>query len=258
MDVQRLRQVARRQHGCVTFAQAVAAGVGERRIERLVWQGEWTKLAPHVYTAAMTARLGAFEQRLRALTLSVSGVAFGRSAVTLYGLLPTPKQPEVLVERSMRNRQRAGVHSTRALPTSEVTTVRGIPATLPARSTIDAAASMPFDVTRRLVDAAVVRGLVTPAVLARRALELQNSKRPGCRNVLRALAEQHPELGRGAQRMGGRGPAALGLLPTPAAEREPPRHRRRPTPRPRRRVGRLVGRPRVRRVLAAFDSRGLR
>jgi very-short-patch-repair endonuclease len=45
-----------------------------------------------------------------------------------------------------------------------------------------------------VVDEVVVRGLVTPTALARRAVELRNSKRPGCNKVLHALALQHPDL----------------------------------------------------------------
>jgi hypothetical protein len=51
-----------------------------------------------------------------------------------------------------------------------------------------------MDQVRKLVDAAVVRKLVRPEGLRRRALELRNSKRPGCSKVLAALAEQHPQL----------------------------------------------------------------
>jgi hypothetical protein len=195
VDSKKLRTLARRQYGCFTFDQATAAGVHERLIERLVARGEWDELAPRVYRSALTSR-ATFEQRLRALTLSVDGVAYGRSAAALYGLVPKPNELEVLVIRNHRNRARPGVHSTRVLPPTEIARVRNIPATMPARATIDSAASMSFDAVRRLVDAVVVRRLVTPQVLARRATELMNSKRPGCRTVLAALALQHPELER--------------------------------------------------------------
>ena len=47
-----------------------------------------------------------------------------------------------------------------------------------------------------MVESAIVRGLVNPDVLRRRANELTHSKRPGCAIVLRILAELHPELAR--------------------------------------------------------------
>jgi hypothetical protein len=129
-----------------------------------------------------------------ARVLSVDGVAYGRSAAALYRLLPAPREPEILVVRNGRGRLRYGLHSTRSLPRTDRATVRKIPATMPGRSIIDAAASMPFPAVCDLVDTAVARRLVRPAGLARRAAELRNSKRPGCTKVLHALATQHPLL----------------------------------------------------------------
>jgi very-short-patch-repair endonuclease len=47
-----------------------------------------------------------------------------------------------------------------------------------------------------MIERAIVRGLIDPLELERRARELRNSKRPGCRVVLGILAELHPELER--------------------------------------------------------------
>jgi very-short-patch-repair endonuclease len=47
-----------------------------------------------------------------------------------------------------------------------------------------------------LVESAIVRGLVRPDALRRRASELAHSKRPGCAVALRILHELHPELAR--------------------------------------------------------------
>jgi hypothetical protein len=188
-----LRVDARRQLGCFTHAQARSAGTSEREIERRVEVRAWEEVAPGVYRALPAAPISR-EQRLMALTLSVDGVAFGRSAAWLYGLLPAPEHPEVLVVRASRNRLRDGLHSTRSLPTAEVARVKGIRATIPARTVIDAAGTVSEKAVVRLVDRAVVRRLVRPSSLWRRAIELQNSKRPGCRRVLLALASQHTEL----------------------------------------------------------------
>jgi hypothetical protein len=108
--------------------------VPERFVERLVARGEWEELATGVYRSAL-ARRPSFEQRLRALTLSVDGVAFGRSAAALYGLLPDPRGPEVLVLRGRRNRDRVGLHSTRerwnySIPNSNGLATTGSPSWL--------------------------------------------------------------------------------------------------------------------------------
>jgi len=195
VDINRLRRDARKQHSLFTHAQAIDAGVPERMIERLVERGEWEEIEQHVYLSGPSAA-PSWQQRLHALVLSVEGVAFGRSAVALYGLLPPPSQPEVLVIRASRNRLRDGIHSTRLLPASDLTRVGNVPATMPARSVIDACSALTFEACCQLVDAAVVRRLVRPHGLARRAAELGNSKRPGCARVLRALSVQHPQLDR--------------------------------------------------------------
>jgi hypothetical protein len=78
----------------------------------------------------------------------------------------------------------------------ELTVVRGIQTTMPGRAVIDACATLPPNRCCEVVDAAVVRRLVRPQGLARRAEELNNSKRPGCAKVLHALSTQHPQLDR--------------------------------------------------------------
>jgi hypothetical protein len=187
------RTEVRRQEGLFTRAQAIAAGWTERRLERAVERGTLERVEVGVYRAAPAGALTR-PQRLLALVLSTGGVAYGRSACAVHGLVPHPASPEVLVVRPARNRTRAGLHSTRTLPPSDVCSVGGIPTTMPARSVCDAAADLPFHAVVELVDAAVVQRRVRPEALLRRAMELRNSKRPGCTKVLKALAAQHPRL----------------------------------------------------------------
>ena len=195
MSIRRLHAHGRRQHSLFTYAQAVEAGFSHEGIRRQLLRGAWQELEPLVFRA-LPAAPPTFEQRLHAKILSVGGVAFGRSSVALYKMMPSPRDAEVLVVRPGRNRSRPGLHSTRSLPPSEVTTVGGIPATMPGRSVIDACAALPPRQCNNLVDAAVVRRLVRPHGLLKRAIELNNSKRPGCAKVIRALASQHPGLDR--------------------------------------------------------------
>lgn len=195
MRIEALQRHARRQAGLFTRAQAIASGWPASTVSWLVATRRWEEIEPGVLRARPAGAPGA-RQRLVALVLSTGGVAYGPSALELYGLVPAPEAPEVLVVRAHRNRRRDGVHSTRSLPPSEVAIVGGVPATTPARSLCDAAGRLPFEHVCELVDAAVVRGLVRPSLLARRALELRNPRRPGGAKVLAALAEQHPELER--------------------------------------------------------------
>lgn len=191
----RLRAHGRRQHGLFTYTQAIEANVGKDMLARNLRSHRWEEVEPDVYRALPAAALS-FEQRAHAMALSAGGVAYGRTAVALYDLGARPAAVEVLVDRPLRNRDRPGLHSTRSLPASDVTTVARIPTTMPCRSIIDAAATLTPDTCCQLVDAAVVRRLVRPESLARRANELLNSRRPGASRVLAALAEQHPLLDR--------------------------------------------------------------
>jgi hypothetical protein len=64
------------------------------------------------------------------------------------------------------------------------------------RALLDSAHRLPATKATAMVESAIVRGLVKPEALRRRAKELEHSKRPGCAVVLRILAELHPELAR--------------------------------------------------------------
>ena len=78
--------------------------------------------------------------------------------------------------------------------------VDGIRATSPVRTVIDTAGDLRLDAVNDFVDDAVVRALVRPAVLERRARELVAPARPGAARVLNALASSHPELDRARSR----------------------------------------------------------
>jgi very-short-patch-repair endonuclease len=194
-DSPALRRHARGQLGLFTQAQAIASGVNERQTKRMVARGHWHEQARFVYRAALAAP-PTFEQRLMAVVLSVGGVAYGRSALALYGLIRPPSHPEVLVVRGARNRRRDGIHSTRSLLRNEIVTAAGVPAVLPGRAIIDGAATLRLPEVCRIVDEAVAREIVHPMTLRVRAVELNNAKRPGCAKVLGSLALQHPGLER--------------------------------------------------------------
>ena len=61
---------------------------------------------------------------------------------------------------------------------------------------LDSVHRLPTTIAVAIVESAIVRGLVKPDSLRRRAQELINSKRPGCAVALRILAYLHPELAR--------------------------------------------------------------
>jgi hypothetical protein len=190
-----LSAVARHQRRFFTLAQALDAGFDRKRVRFELAVGAWHEVAPRVYCAGPTGRLTKVDE-LAALVLSCDGAAARRSALALYGLMPHPTEHHLLVRRTKRNLARVVVHSSLDLPASEIVTVDGIRATSPVRSVIDGAGDVRREVVNDFVDDAIVRGLVRPTVLARRARELLAPARPGAARVLTSLATSHPELDR--------------------------------------------------------------
>jgi very-short-patch-repair endonuclease len=163
-------------------------------LTRLVRRGLVERAAPGVYRFRIAAGAN-WKDRLAAELLSTGGVASGLSAPALYDLIGPPPRPSVLVARGLRTSAR-GHHSTRDLPRSDCATVDGLRTLAPVRAVLDSAHRMPTTNAVAMIESAIVRGLLKPEALRRRAQELTHSKRPGCAVVLRILADLHPELAR--------------------------------------------------------------
>jgi very-short-patch-repair endonuclease len=127
--------------------------------------------------------------------LSTGGLACGLSATALLDLSRPPPRPQVLIERGRRTATH-GRHTTRDLAPYERRSVQGMRTLAPVRAVLDAAHRLAPNSATALVELAVVRGLVKPEMLRKRAQELQHGKRPGCAVTLRILDTLHPELAR--------------------------------------------------------------
>jgi hypothetical protein len=191
-----LRRVARRrsQRGCFTSAQAQAAGLTHRELIRLLDRFIVVREAPRVYRFAVTSARS-WKDKLAAELLRTGGVACGLSAAALYGLADPPPAPCVLVPRGSRSAV-PGRHTTRELALSERVVVDGLRALSPVRTVLDSVHRVPRPNAVTLIESAIVRGLVKPIALRRRATELSNARRPGCGLTLAILVELHPELAR--------------------------------------------------------------
>ena len=191
-----LQKVARRaaQRGCFTTAQAEAAGLSRKKLWRLKERGVVTHEARGVYRFAVAAA-PTWRDRLAVELLGTGGTASGLTSSALYGLAEAPSQPSVLVPRGSRHAV-PGRHTSRDVAASEQTTVGGLRALTPTRAVIDSVHLLPYRKAVALVESAIVRGLVKPIELQRRAAELAHGKRPGCAVVLKILADLHPELER--------------------------------------------------------------
>jgi very-short-patch-repair endonuclease len=191
-----LRRVARRrsQRGCFTSAQARAVGVSARTLSRLVAKGIVVREAPRVYRFGVTSA-SSWKDPLAVELLRTGGIASGLSAAALYGLVEPPPAPCVLVPRGSRSAV-PGRHTSRELARTDTAVVDGLRALSPMRAVLDSVQRLPRHSAISLIETAIVKGLVKPVALRRRATELSNAKRPGCAVTLQILAELHPELAR--------------------------------------------------------------
>jgi hypothetical protein len=168
--------------------------VSPLQLHRLVQRGTVVCCAPRVYRFAV-GPAPTWKDRLAIELLSTGGIACGLTAAALYGLVEAPAQPQVLVSRGSRHAV-PGRHTTRDLKRIEWTTVGGLRSLAPVRMVLDAVHHLPRDRAVALVESAIVRGLVKPWALERRARELEHARRPGCAVALEILSQLHPELAR--------------------------------------------------------------
>lgn len=192
-----LRAVARRQQGVFLLRQAVELGFSRPMIQRRLARHTWEEILPRVYRSS-AARPVDWRQVAMGLTLATCGVASGATAGALYGLIAPPDPLEVTAVRPSRLELPGTVHTTTCLPSGDVTTVDGIPATSPTRTLIDLGGRLSRSWFEDVLDRAIVEHLVTVDRLRDRALDLATPRRNGCAVVLSLLETRHPELARAA------------------------------------------------------------
>jgi very-short-patch-repair endonuclease len=192
----RLRRVAQRrdQRGYFTTEQACAAGVTPDELTLLVTRGVIEREARGLYRFVVST-VPTWKDQLAGELLRTGGNASGLSAAALYGLAAPPARPSVIVARGSRHAV-PGHHTTRELHEEECERVDGLQTLGPTRMVLDVVHRMSRARGRALIESAIVRGLVDPDALRKRALELSNRKRPGCAITIQLLDDLHPELTR--------------------------------------------------------------
>ncbi|WP_369139617.1 type IV toxin-antitoxin system AbiEi family antitoxin domain-containing protein [Modestobacter versicolor] len=171
-----VRASAASRAGLFTTAELTAAGVTEKEVRTAVRSGHWVRLRRGLFvTMEDLARTEASGRRreLDALVVSTAldraGAALSHgTAAWLWGL-PVPRDLPRDVRLTDPDRWRSGpgyVMTRAALPEPEVTTLRGHRLTTPARTLVDAAREWSELAAVAALDAALLRGLVTPEELA--------------------------------------------------------------------------------------------
>jgi very-short-patch-repair endonuclease len=174
-----LGRLASGQHGVVTRAQLLRAGVTLAELEHRLGTGALLPVHRGVYRVGH--RAPSVEARYLAAVMACGEGALlsGRAAAHLFGLLKGSAPPPEVTTRTTR--RVPGVRTRRSRQLDDATTWRAIPVTTVARTLTDLAGDLPLDALARACHEAGVRYRTTPAdveaVLARRP------NTPGARNL---------------------------------------------------------------------------
>jgi very-short-patch-repair endonuclease len=188
---QAIARIAPRQGGVITHAQLVALGLSRQSIERRIANGRLHRVHRGVYLVGH-AVLADGRRWAAVLALGEGTFVSHHSAADAYGFRATSSP---LIHVSVRGRAgrkpHAGirVHRPRALPDDEVTTLRGLPITTPARTILDlAAAGLRPRALETALDQAEQQRLIDFAEL--HELLARYPRRPGTR-LLKAQLERY-------------------------------------------------------------------
>jgi hypothetical protein len=199
----RVRRTARGQHGLITHAQALAAGLSHRQIRYRVRGGSWSEPRPGVYST--TAALDSWEAAVLAVVLAIPGaVASHRTALWLHGIARLGKSDVIEVTVPFGyNRSLPGVrtHQSRSLAAVDQTSVRNVPTMTAARTVIDLAGQLGIADRLAVLDEAICSRAARRKVVYARALALRfgrrgvriiiEATRPGAERNFRSWLERH-------------------------------------------------------------------
>jgi hypothetical protein len=171
----RLAALCRRRYGVFTRQEASGCGVPPSTVTHRLRSGRYRRLWPGVLAEAGAP--DSREARWLAAVLAVGGEAVlaRQTAASIHGLehgLPTDRIHTLVRSRSFPQLVGVEVHRTLYLDARDVTTVRLLPVTTATRTICDLAGQMPEADLRRVVSAAVRRGLTSASRLRQASARL--------------------------------------------------------------------------------------
>jgi Transcriptional regulator, AbiEi antitoxin len=178
-------ELARTQHGVVTRAQLLAAGVSPAAIRRRVRKGVLLTQHPGVYRVGHRAPSVEAAYLAAVLACGTGALLCGRAAAHLFGLvMGVVPEAEVM---TATERRIAGIRTRRCrrMDDRDATTFRRIPVTTVPRTLVDLAAGLPLDELARACHEAGVLYRTTPADVGA-VLERRPSS-PGAATLKRVL-----------------------------------------------------------------------
>jgi very-short-patch-repair endonuclease len=184
--------LAARQHGVVSRAQLLAAGLGRGAIDRRLSTARLHAVHRGVFAVGhpVLTRHGI---RLAAVLAGGDGAVLShRSAAELWGIRNGARKPIEVIVAGYRGK-RPGVQYHRiALPADEITVEQGIPTTNPARTLFDLSSVLTQQQLEHALNEAEIRRLTSPLSLD--ALIARHPRRKGTQALRRAL-EKHGQHG---------------------------------------------------------------
>lgn len=192
--MQTLFELAARQHGVFSLAQAATHDITERRLRTLIAAGivESTLPGVHRVVGSPTTWL----QRVQAATLWLPGsLASHRAAASLHRMRGADHVPvEILVERWSRRHRPADilVHETKDLVASDIGEVGLIPCTTVVRTLVDLPAVTHDVRAGEAIDGATKYDPTLLSRLTRRHLEVARRGRNGTVRLRRLLEQRQP------------------------------------------------------------------
>jgi hypothetical protein len=149
-----IARIAERQHGIVTFAQLVEAGMGRGAIADRAARGQLHRLHRGVYAVGCLPRSREAWWMAAVLACGAGSVLSHRSAAEHWGLLRPREGPiQVAIASASGRRRRYGIrlHRCPSLKEEEMTHRLGIPVTTPARTIADLRRTAPAWEVRRAI-----------------------------------------------------------------------------------------------------------
>jgi very-short-patch-repair endonuclease len=185
-----LRALAGRQHGVVSRAQLLDAGLTAKVVKGRLARGQLIPLHRGVYAVG--------HRRLRREGFWMAGVlAVGRGAVlshrdaaALHGFRPSNgSRIDVTTATKAAGGPAVRIHRARSLDPQDVTTVRGIPVTTVARTLVDLADVVPVDHLAKAMDEAERLRLFDLRAIRAASARARGRRGPGPQRLARALQE---------------------------------------------------------------------
>jgi hypothetical protein len=174
------------QHGVVARRQLLALGLGNGAVDHRVECGRLLAIHRGVYTVGHPALSVEGRWMAAVLACGLGAVLSHRSAAALWGMRSTSRtRAEVTVRRYLHARPGIQCHYS-DLPFDEVTTLRGIPVTTPARTLLDLAAVLDRRRVERAANEAEIRRLAD--TLSLEDLVVRHPRRAGLATI-RAILE---------------------------------------------------------------------